>query len=379
DTDSSAVSRVREKLKLLSSQSFIMHHDSLKTIENEKYDFIFTNPPWGAHFSAEEKKELKIIYPNAGSSDSLEFFLYKGLESLKSGGIMSYILPESFLYVKRFYKIREFLARNTRILFLKNYGRIFPGVFTQAVRIDIKKDKPSPRHRIKTSDREGSFLQKDILGAPFCSFNIDISVTEKRLIDKVYSIPHYTLKGRSRWSLGIVTGNNKEFVSRNKTEVHTIPFISGKNVKAYRIDGSVQYLKNDLSRMQQVPKKELFSEKKLFYKFISDRLVFACDDTGLMSLNSANVLIPDIPGYSIEAVAAVLNSGLMNFIYKKRFNSLKVLRSYLEMLPFPKDPDSSITDQINDKVRLISNNRDNETVLNCEINSLIYKLYGVER
>ncbi|MFO7810255.1 MAG: TaqI-like C-terminal specificity domain-containing protein [Candidatus Delongbacteria bacterium] len=379
DTDASAVSMVRKKLESLSSRSFLSHADSLKTRENEKYDYIFTNPPWGAHFFAEEKKELKKIYPQSGSTDSLEFFIHKGLKALKTGGVMSYILPESFLFVKRFSKLREYLLRNTKILFVENYGRIFRDVFTRAVRVDIKKEKPSDNHSIKSGSNPELLLQKDLLNEPFCSFNINISESERKLIDKIYLRPHYTLKGKSEWSLGIVTGNNKEFVSSTGSKEHPIPLISGKNIKPYRIEGEMYYLKNDFGRMQQVPKNMIFSKEKLFYRFISDRLVFAYDNSGMMSLNSANVLIPDIPGYPVEAVAAVLNSRLMNFIYKKRFNSLKVLKSYLEMLPFPKGPDRSLIDLLKDKVRLISNCTENETALGDEINSLIYKLYGVKK
>lgn len=378
DTDASAVDSVLKRLELISCSSYIERSDSLLTRENEKYDYIFTNPPWGAHFSAEEKKELKKIYPQSGTTDSLEFFIHKGLEALKSGGVMSYILPESFLYVKRFSKLREYLLENTKILFLKNYGRIFPGVFTQAVRVDIQKEEPSSGHTVK-SDSGHEIHQKDLLKNPFYSINTGISEKERKLLDQVYSKPHYTLKGRSKWSLGIVTGNNKEFISGKRSKEHTIPIVTGKNIRAYRIHGSPQYLKNDLQRMQQVPKNMIFSKEKLFYKFISDKLVFAHDNSGLLSLNSANVLIPDIPGYPIEAVAAVLNSRLMNFVYKKRFSSLKVLRSYLEILPFPKNPDWSLIELLKDKVRLISDRAQNETDLNDEINSLIYKLYGVER
>ena len=379
DHDRSAVDSVRKELDSMRCSSFIKCLDSLLIRENEKYDYIFTNPPWGAHYTAEEKNGLKNLYPQSGSSDSLEFFILKGLESLKPGGIMSYLLPESFFYVKRFSKLREFLLKNTEVLFLKNYGRIFPGVFTQAVRVDIKKEKPSSRHLIKTTLSQECLPQKDMLDEPFCSFNINISESERKFIDKIYSRPHYTLKDRSEWSLGIVTGNNSEFVSGKESDQHSIPLISGRNIKPYRIEGKMSYLKNDLGRMQQVPQNLIFSKEKLFYRFISDKLVFAYDNSGLMSLNSANVLIPDIPGYPIEAVIAILNSELMNFIYKKRFSSLKVLRSYLEMLPFPKNPDRSSIDLLKDKVRLISASSAEETALKDGINGLIYKLYGVER
>lgn len=379
DTDNAAVVMVQDQLSLLPSCSTVRMTDSLQIRESEKYDYIFTNPPWGAHYTAKEKNGLKKLYPQSGSSDSLEFFILKGLESLKSGGIMSYLLPESFFHVRRFSKIREFLLRNTKILFLKNYGRIFSGVFTQAVRLDIKKEEPSLSHYIEIGKPGKTLIQNDLLKEPYCSFNITATRSEREFIDSIYSKPHFTLKGRAEWNLGIVTGNNKEFVSSEKSKEHNIPIISGKNVKAFKIEGKLHYLKNDFTRMQQVPGNMIFSKEKLFYKFISDKLVFAYDSSGVISLNSANVMIPCLPGYPLEAVAAILNSDLINFVYKKKFNSLKVLRSNLEKLPFPKYPDRSIIDLLKDKVITILTSPREETMLRNEINSLIYKLYGVEK
>ena len=90
------------------------------------------------------------------------------------------------------------------------------------------------------------------------------------------------------------------------------------------------------SAFQQVAQERFFRvPEKLIYKFISKKLVFAYDDKQCLTLNSANILIPSIPGMSIKTVLAFLNSEVFQYIFKKKFSTHKVLRGDLEKLPFP--------------------------------------------
>ena len=73
----------------------------------------------------------------------------------------------------------------------------------------------------------------------------------------------------------------------------------------------------------------------LLYKFISKQLVFAYDNKKTLTLNSANILIPKLEDYPIKTILALFNSSLFQFIYQKKFNTLKVLRSDIESLPLP--------------------------------------------
>jgi hypothetical protein len=98
----------------------------------------------------------------------------------------------------------------------------------------------------------------------------------------------------------------------------------------------VKFLHYDKNTLQQTaPEKYYRAPEKLVYKFISNQLVFAYDDTGVLCLNSANILIPDIPGMSIKTVLAFLNSNVLRYYYQARFKDLKILKSKLIQLPFP--------------------------------------------
>jgi hypothetical protein len=77
------------------------------------------------------------------------------------------------------------------------------------------------------------------------------------------------------------------------------------------------------------------AEEKLIYRFISKDIIFAYDNQKQLTLNSANILIPEIPDYPIKALVAILNSEVMRFVYRKKFNTIKVLRGNLEELPIP--------------------------------------------
>ena len=73
----------------------------------------------------------------------------------------------------------------------------------------------------------------------------------------------------------------------------------------------------------------------MLYRFICNQLVFAYDDHQTLSLNSCNLVIPHIKGLSIKYILAILNSRIAQFYFKKRFNSIKVLKSHIEQIPIP--------------------------------------------
>lgn len=63
--------------------------------------------------------------------------------------------------------------------------------------------------------------------------------------------------------------------------------------------------------------------------------MFAYDDSGALTLNSANIVIPRVENYHIKAILGVLNSRVIQFVFSKRFQTHKVLRRDLESLPLP--------------------------------------------
>ena len=106
------------------------------------------------------------------------------------------------------------------------------------------------------------------------------------------------------------------------------------------------------------------------YKFISNKLVFAYDVKQRLFLNSANILIPKIPGMNIKTVMALLNSELFSFLYQKMFGEVKILKGNLLQLPFPEistEQDSRISALVDS---IMSGCTDDVELLQSEIYSL---------
>ncbi len=312
--------------------------NTLFDIENDdsKFDVIATNPPWGAHFSKVEIKKLKTIHPQITSFESFSYFLKKSLNWLSRSGTISFILPESILNVQIHKDIREVILKTTQVKKIIYLNRVFKNVFTPVIRLDLgMQNKKTKQTTIYNANKKYKLQQIKWMSNHDFIFNIHTNKFDSQIINKIYQTKHITLKNKASWALGIVTGNNKKFItSNNKKDFE--PIYKGKDVKRFILDKPSSYIQFQPEKFQQVAPEEKYRIKeKLIYKFISKNLTFAYDDRKRLTLNSANILIPEIPNYPIKVIAALFNSSVYQFIFQKNFSSIKVLRSHIEDLPLP--------------------------------------------
>lgn len=315
----------------------LLDHDSSSLFSSkEEFDLILTNPPWGLHFENDVLSALKSLYPNIKSLESFSYFISKSIEMLDEGGILSFILPESILNIKVHSDIRNTILKNTSIVKIKKLGRAFTNVFTNVIRIDLSKKVPEEKHKFEiVSDSRYSIFQNRFLSNPDLIFDINVNDFDNAIIEKVFSLPSNTLKNNADWALGIVTGDNKKFIHTIQKEGFE-EIYKGKDVNKYFLSAPSNFIKFEPEKFQQVaPEEKYRANEKLIYKFISSKLIFSYDDKQKLTINSANILIPKINNYPTKVVLSLLNSSLYQFIYLKKFNTIKVLRGNLEELPFP--------------------------------------------
>lgn len=344
--------------------------------EEQKFDLVATNPPWGFHFSENQMSALSKSYPMIRSGESFSFFLQSALKKAKQGGIVSFILPESILNVKIHADIRKELLSNYSIKKIKNLGRPFKKVFTGVYRIDIENTAPNQSSKIKiiSSSDEYFINQNRFLENSDYVISVGVNPEDQEIIDKVYSFEHTTLKNQADWALGIVTGNNKKYVLDQKVEGAEKVY-KGKNLDKFVLDSNSSWIVPNFELFQQVaPVQKYRANEKLIYKFISKKLVFVYDSEKVLTLNSANILIPKIKNYSIKVICALFNSSLYQFLFQKKFNSIKVLRGHLESLPIPIIKESQVNhiSELVDKYIL----ERKKTILSV-LDQEIYKLFDI--
>lgn len=317
------------KFKNIKFRPKIFNTDFLKDKTNKDFDIIATNPPWGAC----TKEEYKTLYPTIKSTESYSYFIVNCANKLTPNGKMYFVLPESILNVKTHQDIRTFILDNFHIEKIEQEGKAFSSVLSNVITLVLDKNTKNKNIKIVNKNETNQILQSYYETNTNKNFSL-INAKDTEILDKIYKTPHKTLNNDSLWALGIVTGNNAKFISKNPNSGEKI--YSGKNIEKYNISDSDQYINYDRKKFQQVAPDEIYkAPEKLVYKFISKKLIFAYDNQQRLFLNSANILIPKLDDYSIKEILALLNSTLFQYIYLKKFNELKILKGNLMELPFP--------------------------------------------
>lgn len=333
------------KYRTLDINPKIFHNNTLTDFESSTlfannflphFDIIATNPPWGYHYTGNEIKELSAIYPEIQSDESFSYFLKKSISLLNQNGKIIYVLPEAILNVQIHQDIRKYILDNTCINRIHYLDRVFKNVFSPVIILELSRQKNSFDTIILNKNNSFPINQERFMKNSFYVFDIHSSNYDEEITNKVYNKDHIVLKNNADWALGIVTGNNERFLKNHKIDETCEPVYKGKDIAKYKFLESDTYITYEPHLFQQsAPESKYRAVEKLVYKFISNRLVFAYDKCKRLTLNSANILIPTMPDYDIKLVIAFFNSSLYQFIYQKRFSSIKVLRSHLEQLPLP--------------------------------------------
>lgn len=300
----------------------------------ESFDLIATNPPFGV-ISMSKRKQ--IIGSQIKSGEMFSLIIEKSFRLAKPGCQLSFILPESFLKVSVHQDIRNLVLKQSAITEIVEFGKPFPGVMSNIVRVNFIKGQTRTSIKIKLHNSRDEFtvVQSNLAKGKSQIFEYASSEADDLILQKIFAREHERLGSSAEWALGIVTGNNAELVSNEFVEGWR-PVITGKEVSPFMTQNPAKWVKFEPSSFQQYPRNDIFSAKeKLFYRFISKQLIFSYDDKNLISLNSANVLIPNLKCMSNKVALCFLNSSVFQYIFLKKFGTFKVLKSFLCVLPFP--------------------------------------------
>lgn len=204
------------------------------------YDKVIGNPPYGAWQDYKKRDLLKKKYPGQYVKETYSLFLLRCISVLKTGGRLSFIIPDTYMFLNLHTRLREILLTNTIIkeilIFPSNF---FPGVsfgysnlsivtleradrdialnntvriikgFKSSSEFDLLFEKDLPSHL-----KEYFVKQKDLYNNAQHRFIIaDDNITA--LIRK----SSLTLGDIAYVVTGLYTGNNKQFIRALNNDV----------------------------------------------------------------------------------------------------------------------------------------------------------------
>ncbi|MGN0681357.1 MAG: TaqI-like C-terminal specificity domain-containing protein [Candidatus Fimisoma sp.] len=391
DIDLNSVKIARLNLALrcnVSSTETIYEHivqqDFLAVENGEKYDMIIGNPPWGYDFTEEEKTYLRTAYScmRGKNAESYDAFIEQSLKHLSKKGMVSFVLPEAILNVRTHRPVRALILEKADITCLEYLGNVFDQVQCPCIILQLdRKEGINREPEIKVKSSERSFVIST--GRNVCAecFSFTTTDDEYRILNKLIGGSDKAfLLDNADFALGIVTGDNKKYITHIADEVNE-PVLKGSDILKYRVRETDNYISFTPERFQQVAPEEYYrAPEKLLYRFICNQPVFAYDDRQTLSLNSCNVVIPRFENLHIKYIMAILNSRIAQFVFEKSFNSIKILRSHIERMPIPMlDAESqTVFASLADELMACSEKEDISRIYD-EIDVLAADAFGLER
>lgn len=300
------------------------------------FDVIFTNPPWGKKLEKNIKTKLSTTLNLGFSTDTSALFFFICLKVLKKNGILGLLVQEAFFNIASFEATRK-KALSLQIQSLIDFGKPFKGLLTKARGIILKNavnDDLANLVSVESANTKYFRTQQSFNQQPKSILDFTCNAEKAALIRHLFDIEHATLSGNAQFGLGIVTGNNEKHCIKTQKNDYVAAYKGLEVFKDTVLEASC-YISNDFSKYQQVAPIHLYeAPEKLIYRFISSDLVFYHDTAQRYLLNSANMLVlnSSFP-ISTENLGALLNSKVLNWLFKHLFDTHKILKADIETLP----------------------------------------------
>lgn len=227
----------------------VMNADTLLDLQldmyvmsNGHYDKIIGNPPYGAWQDYDKRDILKKKYAGFYVKETYSLFLIRCISLLKNNGILSFIIPDTFMNLHMHNRLREYMLLNTKVKEVLIFpSKFFPGVqygyskmcivtiqktddkniaLNNSVRIITDLKKPSDIDEI-THDRDLKQFTVEILNQKIIFDSVDKAFLIKagEGIRNLINSSVLTLNDIADCVTGIYTGDNKKYFKVASTNV----------------------------------------------------------------------------------------------------------------------------------------------------------------
>jgi phospholipid N-methyltransferase len=282
------------------------------------YDKIIANPPYGAWQDYYKRAVLKKMYPDLYAKESYALFLYRCIELLKEDGILSFIIPDTFLNLHSHKALRHHILSKTQIIELALFpSSFFPGVnfgYANLSIITLRKNNDfracidnrvnvingfSNVEQLCDMDRRNlktrQFVQKDILNNPdFAFFIADnsevvnvINHAELKIGDIAHCVTGFYSGDDKRFlqvrSANLKNGKNYDLVSAEtinknyrsvpgilegiENDQYFIPVVKGGNIKYIKPENWFMNWSKEAVRHYKTDKKARFQNPQYYFRF----------------------------------------------------------------------------------------------------------------
>ncbi|HWI63541.1 MAG TPA: TaqI-like C-terminal specificity domain-containing protein [Symbiobacteriaceae bacterium] len=342
----------------------LVHADALLEDVPSGFDLCIGNPPYissglrgAASHDRELQRQLKARYPRTAQYklNTYPLFIERGLQLVREGGILGYIVPDSFLSGRYFEGLRRLLLEQTLLeltLVCQDFWQ--HGRVGQSVILFVRKGAPPPGHQvlIRTCRNVDELEDTGFTGVPphelawgpLVRFPLITDAREQALVLAMEAAAATSLGQLVQSYSGLIARQGQQSLLRSANPGLHGPWgrllRSGKEIDRYRLVWEGEEVCLDPGLIKSGGCLPYYRNPKILLRQTADCLRAVYDEEGYYCLNNIHLLIPRHGEVPVRALLGLINSEPVNRFY--RAMTMEAGRLYpqvdldlLEALPIP--------------------------------------------
>ena len=269
------------------------------------FDAVIGNPPYGAFLSSEQVAHLTRRHAVAAKfPDSYMLFLIKALELVKSKGLMSYIVPNTFCDLESCDDFRKWLLANHELRQIWQTGQAFKDAVVDTLVLVARRASPAV-NQVVSIEKDGSkyertiesFISNDLHKIDYRNSEADKQLLEN-ILDKCASLRSIASvnagvkmyergKGKPPQTKELI--KERPYSRKGKQPEGWRILYRGKDVARYSLAKPNEFV--DYGEWLAAPRRaKLFDSPKILMRRTDDRLLASLDNASAICVNSCHVI-----------------------------------------------------------------------------------------
>lgn len=401
-----------DKLEIPNDQFFLWHTYFADVFEKGGFDIVIGNPPYGVSIKDDYRKAVVASWGNVPDYEIYYYFIVLAAPLLKEKGIMSYIIPNTFLFNTFAKHFREMLVEKWNVLEILDCTK-FPifesAVVRNAINLFQKDSEGSKQVGYRNTanvtsfsdllEREREFMTVESLLAMNQNWGLAyfLPTSIRNVVNLISSSPLTVKDVFPEISQGLIAydkykGQSEEIIKSRA--YHSFIYkdglkkwLWGEDVTRYNLTWNGKEYIDYCNGIANPRNPSFFVGKRMLVREITNPSIFAA----LIEIEAYNdpsiIIVKESRDYPIEILVGIMNSKLATFFHFNHSPKVtkgafpKILVQDIKEYPLPKVnlDERKILMRLVDDVTTIKKGKSiaDTSALENQIDFLVYHLYGL--
>lgn len=401
-----------DELEIPNDQFFLWHTYFADVFEKGGFDIVIGNPPYGVSIKDDYRKAVVASWGNVPDYEIYYYFIVLAAPLLKEKGIMSYIIPNTFLFNTFAKHFREMLVEKWNVLEILDCTK-FPifesAVVRNAINLFQKDSEGSKQVGYRNTanvtsfsdllEREREFMTVESLLAMNQNWGLAyfLPTSIRNVVNLISSSPLAVKDVFPEISQGLIAydkykGQSEKIIKSRA--YHSFVYkdglkkwLWGEDVTRYNLTWNGKEYIDYCNSIANPRNPSFFVGKRMLVREITNPSIFAA----LIEIEAYNdpsiIIVKESRDYPIEILVGIMNSKLATFFHFNHSPKAtkgafpKILVQDIKEFPLPKvnSDERKILMRLVDDVTTIKKGKSiaETSALENQIDFLVYHLYGL--